>query len=211
MRNLKNHILGRQVGGTYDGDEQVFTGKDHNSIRVVKNRVYSMQTLRVNYTTYDVRRDQDTINPRTNCDIMVASPDTSPNAHRFWYARVLGIFYVHVCNDDADSTNRASQRVDFLWVRWFGMVEGHRYGLRAARLPKVGFIQAEEDSPAFGFLDPSLVVRACHLIPAFNLGRTTRILGATTTTAARAFGEVDDWVAFYVNMSVSHFLVFTSH
>lgn len=201
MRNLKNHILCRQLGGTYDGDEQVFSDKDHNSIRVVGNRVYSVQTLRVNYTTYDVRRDQDTINPRTHCDVMIASPETSADAHRFWYARILGIFYIYVCNNDTDSTNRASQRIEFLWVRWFGMVEGHRYGLRVARLPKVGFIKEGEGTPSFGFLDPSLVVRACHLIPAFNLGKTTRLLSATTTsTAARAFGEMDDWVAFYVNM-----------
>lgn len=201
MPNLKNHILGRRLGSTYDGDEQVFSAEDHNSIVVVDNRVYSGRTLRVNYTTYDVRRNQDTINPRTNCDIMVASPETSAGAHRFWYARVLGIFYVYVCDNSKESANRGRQRYDFLWVRWFGMVEGHRYGLRAARLPKVGFIKEGDATPAFGFLDPSLVVRACHLIPAFNLGKTTRLLSAATTrTAARAFGELEDWTAFYVNM-----------
>ncbi|KZP26571.1 hypothetical protein FIBSPDRAFT_781724, partial [Athelia psychrophila] len=197
----KNHILGRRIGSTYDGDEQVFTSEDHNSIIVVGNRVYSGRTLKVNYTTYDVRRGQDIINPRNNCDVMVASPETSADAHRFWYARVLGIFYVYICDNSQDSNNRARQRYDFLWVRWFGMVEGHRHGLRVARLPKVGFIKEGDATPAFGFLDPSLVVRACHLIPAFNLGKTTRLLSpTTTTTAARAFGELEDWMAFYVNI-----------
>ncbi|KZP28578.1 hypothetical protein FIBSPDRAFT_728633 [Athelia psychrophila] len=195
----KNHILARRHGGEYDGDEEVFSNEDHNYLRICENRVYSVQTMRVNYTTYDVRREQDTINPRTHCNVMVASPDTSTNAHRFWYARVLGIFYVWVCDDRPNSPNRAAQRIDFLWIRWFGMVDGHRYGLRVARLPKVGFIKEEDASPTFGFLDPSLVVRACHLIPAFYSGRTTDLLNATTT-AARAFGEVDDWEAFYVNI-----------
>lgn len=199
MRNLKNHILARRRGGEYDGDEEVFSNEDHNYLRICDNRVYSVQTLAVNYTTYDVRRDRDTINPRTHCDVMVASPDTSAKAHRFWYARVLGICYVWVCDDRPGSPNRAAQRVDFLWIRWFGMVDGHRHGLRVARLPKVGFIKEQDASPTFGFLDPSLVVRACHLIPAFISGRTTDLLNATTT-AARAFGEVDDWEAFYVNM-----------
>jgi hypothetical protein len=70
--------------------------------------------------------------------------------------------------------------------------------MKAARLPKIGFIPDTDDS-AFGFLDPSLVVRGCHLIPAFADGRTSTLL-ASTHTAARSPNEIDDWVAFYVNM-----------
>lgn len=78
-----------------------------------------------------------------------------------------------------------------------GVVPRYHWGFKDGRLPKVGFIP---DSPAaFGFLDPSLVVRACHLIPAFADGRTDDLL-RHGPTVARPFGEVDDWNAFYVNM-----------
>ena len=60
----------------------------------------------------------------------------------------------------------------------------------------------ENDPSAFGFLDPSLVLRGCHLIPAFNDGRTSDLLTAPLTIA-RPPDEVDDWVAFYVNMHVA--------
>ena len=167
-------------------------------MRIIDNRVYSAKVLRVNYTTYDVRRDQDSMNPRTQCDIMVTSCETAPNAHPFWYARVLGVFHVRVVHTGAAATNRSIQKMEFLWVRWFGTEIGHQYGFKVARLPKVGFVE-ENDPSAFGFLDPSLVLRGCHLIPSFVNGRTSALL-KTTHTAARSPGVFDDWAAFYVNM-----------
>ena len=50
-----------------------------------------------------------------------------------------------------------------------------------------------------GFLDPSLVIRACHLIPAFVDERTSELL-RPGISLARLPGEMDDWTAFYVNM-----------
>jgi len=88
--------------------------------------------------------------------------------------------------------------MEFLWVRWFGIDPEHRYGHRAARLPKIGFVP-DSDPVAFGFLDPLLVLRGCHLIPAFNDGRTSDLLMASCT-AARPPHEDDDWAAFYVNI-----------
>lgn len=67
-----------------------------------------------------------------------------------------------------------------------------------ARLPKIGFIDDMDDS-AFGFLDPSLVLRGCNLIPAFVNGRTMALL-KKPDSAARPLGESDDWAAFYINM-----------
>ena len=70
--------------------------------------------------------------------------------------------------------------------------------MKAAQLPKVGFVP-EEDDMAFGFLDPSLVVRGCHLVPSFSEGQTNRLLSAEVT-AAQLPGNVLDWLAYYVNM-----------
>lgn len=165
----KDHLLGRLLHKPFDGDEKDFSDSDRNTIRIVDNRIYSAKVLRVNYTTYDVRRDQDSMNPRTSADVMVLSPETGPQAHPFWYARVLGVFHARILHTGPSATNRSIQHMEFLWVRWFGVVPGHRYGHRAARLPKVGFVP-DNDPLAFGFLDPSLMLRGCHLIPAFNDG-----------------------------------------
>lgn len=129
---------------------------------------------------------------------MVMSQEAGPNAHRFWYARVLGVFHAQVVHCGPAAINRSTQRVEFLWVRWFGIDVDHRYGLKAARLPKVGFVP-DTDPLAFGFLDPSLVVRGTHLIPAFFDGRTPSLLTALPT-AGRPLAETDDWTAYYVNM-----------
>ena len=140
------------------------------------------------------------MNPRTHCDVMVLSPETGPRAHRFWYARVLGVFHANIVHTGSAATNRSVQHVEFLWVRWFGMPGDHRYGLKAARLPKIGFVPEDDsESMPFGFLDPSLVIRGCHLIPAFHDGRTTSLLAASQTLG-RPVGQTDDWAYYYVNM-----------
>ncbi|KAF9468095.1 hypothetical protein BDZ94DRAFT_1287378 [Collybia nuda] len=136
--------------------------------------------FRVNYTTYDMRRDQDSLNPHTHCDVMVLSPETEQNAHPFWYARVLGVFHTKVLHTGPNSHNRSIQNMEFLWVRW------------------IGFVPEADESPAFGFLDPSLVLRGCHLVPAFGAGRTPDLLKTVSPTAARPLGETDDWVNYYV-------------
>lgn len=179
-------------------------------MHIIGDQIYSLKVLRVNYTTYDMRRDQDTMNPRTHCDVMVASAETGANAHPFWYARVLGVFHAKVLHTDPDAHNRSIQHMEFLWVRWFGLEQNYKCGTRHAQLPKIGFVPAlkpdlaSKEKPikdhAFGFLDPSLVLRGCHLVPAFANGKTTELLETSLPTSARWPGEVDDWVNYYVMM-----------
>ena len=71
---------------------------------------------------------------------------------------------------------------------------------QSARLPKVGFVEYT-DPLAFGFLDPSLVVRGCHLVPAFADGKTSSLL-PLNPTAACSPDKHEDWVSFYVMMYV---------
>ena len=157
--------------------------------------------MRINYTTYDVRRDGDTINPRLYPDIMVNSPETGPGAQPYWYARVIGIFHAYISSTHPEVREKTLRSMDFLWVRWFGMEPGpYRHGFRRARLPKIGFVEASDDY-AFTFLDPAQVIRGAHFIPAFSAGRTTALL-PVTKSVARVLNpdEKDDWVNFYVNM-----------
>jgi hypothetical protein len=146
-----------------------------------------------------MRRGQDSINPQTHCDMMVVSPETSANSHPFWYARVLGVFHAKVLHTSPDATNRSIQHVEFLWVHWFGLEQDYQYGTCPARLPKIGFVPDTDDS-AFGFLDLSLVLCGCHLVPAFASGRTSDLLQTPLPTAGQQAGEVDDWVNYYVMM-----------
>jgi hypothetical protein len=197
---LKDHLLSRILHLDYDGDEHPFSDADRNTLRIADNRIYSAKVFRVNFTTYDIRRDQDSMNPRTHCDVMVLSPETGANAHPFWYARVLGVFHAHVFHVGPAAQNRSKQYMEFLWVRWFGTVPGYRYGPNVARLPKIGFVDGMDES-AFGFLDPSLVIRGCHLVPVFADGRTSDLL-TIANSIARPVSETDDWAAFYVMMYI---------
>lgn len=170
-------------------------------MRIIGDRIYSAKVFRINYTSYDMRRDQDSLNPCTNCDVMVLSAETGPDAHPFWYARVLGVFHAKVLHTGPQSHNRSVQHMEFLWVRWFGTEPGYSCGTSPARLPKIGFVPDTVDD-AFGFLDPSLVLRGCHLVPVFADGKTSNLLRTNSPTAARPMGEIDDWSKFYVIMYV---------
>ena len=68
-----------------------------------------------------------------------------------------------------------------------------------ACLPKVGFVEVT-DSDAFEFLDPDLIIRGSHLIPAFHCRRTRDLMPYDGPTFACAADEKDDWTNFYVNM-----------
>ena len=159
--------------------------------------------LRINYTTYDVRRDGDVINPRTYPDIMVKSPETGPQAQPYWYARVIGIFHALVSSSHPEVQERSLRPMDFFWVRWFGMEPGrYRHGFGHARLPKIGFVEWT-DKYVFTFLDPAQAIRGVHIIPAFSEERTLALLPATKSVARDLNPEdEDDWVNFYVNMQV---------
>ncbi|KAE9382350.1 hypothetical protein BT96DRAFT_845600 [Gymnopus androsaceus JB14] len=87
-KKLKEHLLGRFLERNFDGDtHESFTDDQRKSIILYDNKMFATKTLRINFTMYDVRRDQDVINPRTDhCNVMVHSLDTSPRAHPFWYA-----------------------------------------------------------------------------------------------------------------------------
>ncbi|KAF8162145.1 hypothetical protein BJ912DRAFT_1049701 [Pholiota molesta] len=81
---LQDHLLARLLGRTFDGDtDEDFTHEDRQTIRFRNGTIFRVRTARINYTTYDVRRAYDTINPRTRPFVMVASPETQPNSHPF--------------------------------------------------------------------------------------------------------------------------------
>jgi hypothetical protein len=201
LQRLKNHLLTRLCKKLYDGDEDDFTPAERNLLLFVRNRIYFHKAIRFNYTTYDMRRDQDSVNPQTHADVMVLShEDETSNPHPYWYARVIGIFHFFVQVKDASKSRLTKpKKMDVLWVCWFGRNLEVKSGWAAKRLHQVGFLPVS-DVDAFGFLDPDQIIRASHLVPRFARGQTDALLGVSDV---RQKGECDkDWVYYYVNWYV---------
>lgn len=149
---------------------------------------------RFNYTTYDVRRAQDAINPRTpHCNIMLLKHpgDSNDDDHdaNYRYAKVLGIHHVNVVRA---GNVYESRRLEFLFVRWYKSVQS--YAWETCTLGRVRFMPIT-DSNAFGFVDPEVVLRACHMIPAFSLGQRNPSECGMSALA----GDKHDWREYYVN------------
>jgi hypothetical protein len=150
---------------------------DHERILFQSDRLYRHDILHINYTSYDLRREQDVLNPNTSRkDVMCLRREIKTAAHRsgaqnrFLYARVLGVFHANVAYSGPGSLDMKIRRFDFLWVRWFDPV-----GIAAdgpfESLPRVRFPVLFGFNDSVDFLDPADVLRACHIIPRFSKGR----------------------------------------
>jgi len=163
-----------------------------NQVIFKGGRIYRHQLFHINYTTYDVRRAQDTINPRTDHrDIMLLAP--SDSAHPFLYACVLGIFHMNIIYTGSGSKDYLPRHLEFLWVCWFEVVDVPA-GWEHAVLDSLRFVLMSHDD-AYGFVDPAHVLRGCHLIPAFASGRVHPD-GVSVSQNAR---DGADWKFYYVN------------
>ncbi|EDR00088.1 uncharacterized protein LACBIDRAFT_314828 [Laccaria bicolor S238N-H82] len=170
---LKDHFLA-QILGTKNNDNN-FTDQDLSTIQFEHKRLYKHRTLHINYTSYDMRRLQDTLNPYSeHCNIMVLTneePGTS-ESHPYWYARIIGIFHANIFHVDPKSTSPGNTHtMDFLWVCWFGHNTEYHSRFKARCLPHIRFFNGKEDC-TFGFLDPNDIIRAAHLMPAFSQGHS---------------------------------------
>ncbi|KAK2467956.1 hypothetical protein APHAL10511_000251 [Amanita phalloides] len=204
LQRLKNHLLTRLLGLEYDGDECEYPSDQRNQVIILGGVIYQHKVLRINYTTYDMRRDQDSLNPRTSADFMVLGCENKANTnpHPYWYGRILRIFHVNVIYTGPQSRSSDPQLIELLWVRWLGRDTASEYhkGWKSHLLPKVGFVPHTDDA-AFGFVNPMLILRAVHLIPCFELGRTNELL--PEPSICRLPIEKDqDWNMFYVNIFV---------
>ena len=202
---LKVHLLRRlsQDDAFVDGHEP--TPAELTSIRVYEDKLYIHKTMRINYTTYDGRRDQDSINPDNHADIMMLAPEGSE--HPFLYARVVGIYHLKAYLMDANGAQARPQLLHVVWVRWFDLDTSVRSGFQARRLPRLKW--ANVDDGAFGFVSPDDVLRGCYIIPRFRLageGRSdTALPGHSAIRRERDGGFEDDWDHHYVNMCIPRF------
>lgn len=179
-----------------------------NAILIKDDRLYNHKLARFYHTTYDVRRSEDIVNPKTShSNIMLLSDNDTVNngaqdtssatTHRFIYARVLGIYHVNVIYIGPGMKGYTPMRFDFLHVRWYqhdgpGAIESGDW--TSLRLDRLSFPPiARKDS--FGFIDPSLVLRTSHIIPAFDSGKRYAD-GIGLSAMAK---DSNDWKNYYVN------------
>jgi hypothetical protein len=211
MPKLKEHLLPRINDSLRDKRASTHNGTsstsledreatphaiDPNRIFFKSDRMYQHHLLRVNYTTYDVRRSQDLINPATlRRDIMMLASDRdAENDHPFWFARVLGIYHVNVVYAEPGMLDYTSQRFDFLWVRWFQSHGKTSASWQEYRLDTVSFPPvAHQDS--FGFVDPKDVLRGCHIIPRFRHGK----VHSDGVSLSRCANDARDWTRYAIN------------
>jgi hypothetical protein len=166
------------------------------SVLFKHDRMFKHNIMRVNYTAYDVRRCEDVIHTGSAkpANIMVLQPNTASlpcDNHPFWYAQVLGIYHVNVIYIGEGNMDYSPERIEFLWVWWYELIDDCRSGqqLDRVRFPPL----ALEDS--FGFLDPGDVLRACHIIPGLRGGKVHQD-GIGLSHCAR---DCDDWTFYLVN------------
>ena len=198
LLRLKDFSLCKILNQEYDFDEISFTEAERASITFVKKKNYRHKVMHVNYTTYNMRREQDSLNPRTHANIMVLSKETEPNAHPYWYACIISIYHTLIWhNSSPDPT-----LIEFLLIRWYGLDLNHAscFGWKICWLLKVGFVPDDPDagSSAFGFIDPAQVIQGVHLILSFAEGLTGDLLKPSFACLEHE-GDLD-WQCYYVNM-----------
>ena len=72
-----------------------------------------------------MRREQDSLNPRTHANVMVPSPEDDPSTHSYCYARIVGIYHAALVSMP-HSKNLA------VWKRTNGLVD-HTKKIRKAQ------------------------------------------------------------------------------
>ena len=190
---LKDHLLGQLLNCQYDGDDIEFSPDEHTKVIIHGDWIYCHKVLRINYTTYNLRCEQDSLNPRIHADVMVLSHENDA-AHPYWYAWILSVFHAVVSH----RRSTEPQCMDFLWVRWFGIdPNNYRSGWKAKWLHHIRFIP-HDTKGSFSFLDPKEVICAVHLIPTFAYGQTDSLLPPSIARPSNDNNE--DWVFYYVNM-----------
>jgi hypothetical protein len=191
---LKDHLM-RRIHKSRDRPESE-DEKDLNTVILKDDRMYQHNISRFNYTTYDVRRAQDVINPKTpHCNVMVlrADDDTGNQDHRYIYGKVLGVYHINVIFIGSGMVDYTPLRLEFLWIRWYEPMD-QRSAWETSTLDRVTF-PPMADEHSFGFLDPADVLRGCHVIPSFASGKRHHD-GLGMSACAQ---DKHDWCEYYVN------------
>jgi hypothetical protein len=118
---------------------------------------------------------------------MVYMPDGDGAKIPWIFARIIGIYHANVLTPGTSKL----QRIKFMHVHYFDQETFHASGPHTRRLDLVQ-LRSPSATDAFGFIDPSSVIRSAHLIPAFSHGRKD-------SAALDMLCIKDDWKYYYIN------------
>nr|GAT43813.1 predicted protein [Mycena chlorophos] len=171
-----------------------YTPQELLEVNFERNRIHLHATMRLNHATYDLKRDQDMISPRTRPNIMFLSSDPD-DTHPYCYAQTIAICHARV----KLPTMPSFKTLEFLFTRSYQRDQRHRCLPDTLGHPRLEFMHHLDDG-AFAFVDPTDVVRGAHIIPAFAHGRTKDLL---PPSIVRPKSENDeDWRYYYANSVV---------
>jgi hypothetical protein len=192
---LKRHILARILGGC---NHPQFNNQELGQLHFYQERMYRHRTLRTNYTTYDVLRHQDVINPSTHhCfALLPAEFELDSDAHPYIYAKILGVYHAKV-----NYRGGPPRRFDFVHVRWLYYDYDRPGGWGSFKLDRLSYAkcQTEQDIvDAFDFIAPKDIIRAAHIIPDFRSSTSDCFLHSHHSIA-HDNPDHTDWKAYYVN------------
>jgi hypothetical protein len=147
---------------------------NHSRVLIQSDRLYQHDILHLNYTSYDLRREQDVVNPNTSRrDVMCLTRHQPGTAHaegNFAYARVIGIYHVNVAYSGPGSLDMKTRRFEFLWVRWYTPADLRLAEKPGKSLQRLILPDVASSPDSMGFLDPANVLRASHIIPRYHKG-----------------------------------------
>lgn len=177
--------------------ERLSLGQENiEQIFIENDTLYEHPILNIKYTSYEVQQERDIIHvgyDRTG--VLVYTPTLAEHGNEPWsYANILAVYHLTV----RTTSNPSPQTLTLLWVRWMEHSTTTLAGLNSRNYTRVSFVPwSSVIGSTFDFVDPSHVIRACHLIPAFSLGRTHDFLDPSV-----ARDREGDWRAFYANRFV---------
>ncbi|QRV82607.1 hypothetical protein RhiJN_27833 [Ceratobasidium sp. AG-Ba] len=194
---LKRHILLRILGSI---NHPNYHDNKLDDLRIYKDQMHSHKTLRLNYTAYDVVRQQDVVNPNSAMRFVMLPTERqdSPTQHPFLYAKILGIYHAKFIYE-----GQKTDRMDFVHVRWLYYDYAQPGGLDTCRLDRLSYEPCVTDQDildSFDFVNPADIVRASHLIPDFESQNSSELLSGPSIALDNQ--ETGDWVCYYVNRFV---------
>ena len=204
LRTLKDHLLPRFLHAVDPSakDETIqddLRHLDSSNIVFKNNRIYTHRIMRIKYTTYDTRRDEDIVHLDTSqCNVMMLNPEYSYGSagHPFSYGKIVGILhaevgYVEGFGRPAQGGEYDFYPIEFLWIRKYKVNPAtHDFELDQAEL-----LPIDGTPEAHGFIDPLKVLRACHMIPNFKEG--PRYHGGKGQSSVANDGS--DWKRYFIN------------
>ena len=157
--------------------------------------IYQHKVIWFNFTSYDIWHRTNIVKlGGFHCNIMLlADCADGSSSSDFLYARVLGAYHANVIYTRPGMRDYTARCFNFLWVRWYHVVDPGSSGWRTSTLDTVRFPPMHEDN-SFGFVDPNNVLRGCHILPAFAKGKREE----ANVNVSHCAKDTKDYLRYYV-------------